>query len=169
MPTLLIDESGAKLGMSSDYAWAEGGGRAVCNEPKNKGNNISLVGAIGLSGIVAMMYCLSTMNAEGFNNFIKNYLVPNLQPGKVVIMDNINFHLSKTVKDMIESTGAKVVFLPPYSPELNPIEHLWSKLKNFLRSKMPLTLSDFHESLLEGLETITSCDCEGWFSNSGIF
>lgn len=162
---IFIDEAGSKLGMSSNYARAENGERAVCKEPKNKGKNISIVGAIAITGVVAMMYCLSTMNACGFQNFIENYLVPNLEPGKIVIMDNINFHLSKRVEDLIESAGARVVFLPPYSPELNPIENLWSKLKSYLRKKMPITLSDYHKSLLEALETVTSCDCEGWFEN----
>lgn len=164
---VFIDEAGAKLGMSNDYARAEGGDRVVVNEPKNKGKNISLVGAIGLSGVVAMMYCLCTMNAMGFMTFVTEYLAPNLRPGQIVIMDNINFHTSESVKSAIEAVGAYVVFLPPYSPDLNPIENLWSKLKMYLRKMMPKSLEEFHTSLQAALETITDYDYRAWYENSG--
>ena len=84
---VFVDESGSKLGMSSDYARAEGGQRAVVKEPKNTGKNISIVGALGITGVVAAMYCLCTVNASGFLTFIEKFLVPALTPGKIVILD----------------------------------------------------------------------------------
>lgn len=153
--------------MSSDYARAPRGKRAVVSEPKNKGKNISLVGAISLTGIVAMMYCLCTVDSIGFLGFVNDYLVPNLRPGQIVVMDNINFHCSVAVKEAIESAGASVAFLPPYSPELNPIENMWSKIKAYLKRKRTQTLSDFHVRLFEALEAVTEYDCEGWFENAG--
>jgi len=122
---VFLDEAGAKLGMSSDFARAPIGERAVVSEPKKR-KKISLVGAISVSGIVAMMYCLYTMDSIGFLGFVNDYLVPNLRPGNIVVMDNINFHSSVAVREAIEAIGASVVFLPPYSPELNLIENMWS-------------------------------------------
>lgn len=153
--------------MSSDFARAPIGERAVVSAPKNKGKNISLVGAISLSGIVAMMYCLCTMDTIGFLGFVNDYLVPNLRPGNIVVMDNINFHSSVAVREAIEAVGASVVFLPPYSPELNPIENMWSKIKAYLKKKRSTTLADFHIRFSEAIGSITNYDCEGWFKNSG--
>lgn len=153
--------------MSSDFARAPIGERAVVSEPKNKGKNISLVGAISLAGIVAMMYCLCTMDAIGFLGFINDYLVPNLRAGQIVIMDNINFHCGVAVREAIEAVGASVVFLPPYSPELNPIENMWSKIKSYLKKKSASTLAEFHISFSEAIDSVTNYDCEGWFDNSG--
>ena len=153
--------------MSSDFARAPIGERAVVSEPKNKGKNISLVGAISQAGIVAMMYCLCTMDGIGFLGFVKDYLVPKLRPGQIVVMDNINFHRSVAVRKAIEAVGASVVFLPPYSPELNPIETMWSKIKAYLKKKRSTTLAEFHISFSEAIESVTSYDCEGWFENSG--
>ena len=164
---VFLDESGSKLGMSSSYARAEGGKRIVVNEPKNMGKNISIIGAIGITGILSVMYCLSTVNGSGFLSYITDFLVPSLRVGQIVIMDNVNFHSSDAVREAIEAAGCTLVFLPPYSPELNPIENMWSKVKAYLKSKMPKTLSDYHRALAEALSLVTDYDCEGWFGNSG--
>lgn len=153
--------------MSSNYARAEGGERVVVDEPKNMGKNISIVGALGVTGIVAVMYCLCTVNGSGFLSYVTDFLVPTLRAGQIVIMDNVNFHCSDAVRNAIESAGCTLVFLPPYSPELNPIENMWSKVKNYLRSIMPKTLSDYHIALSEALDSVTDYDCEGWFGKSG--
>lgn len=153
--------------MSSDFARAPVGERAVVSEPKNKGKNISLVGAIGLSGIVAMMYCLCTMDTIGFLGFVNDHLIPNLRPGQIVVMDNINFHCSAAVREAIETVGASVVFLPPYSPELNPIENMWSKIKSYLKRKRSSNLAEFHDRFSEAIESVSDYDFEGWFENSG--
>jgi len=153
--------------MSSSYARAEGGKRIVVNEPKNIGKNISIVGAIGITGILAVMYCLCTVNGSGFLSYITDFLVPKLRAGQIVIMDNVNFHCSDTIREAIEAAGCTLVFLPPYSPELNPIENMWSKVKAYLRSKMPKTLSEYHKVLAEALSLVTDYDCEGWFGKSG--
>ena len=163
---VFVDESGSKLGMSSDYARAEGGQRVVVKEPKNTGKNISIVGALGITGVIAAMYCLCTVNASGFLTFIEDFLVPALTPGKIVILDNVNFHCSQLVRTAIEEAGCRLVFLPPYSPELNPIESMWSKIKAYLKSKMPTTLEDYHVSLAEVFYQIDEYDCEGWFRQS---
>ena len=164
---MFIDEAGSKLGMSRDYGRAASGSRLVSSEPKNKGDNISIVGAMGICGVIAVMCTLSTMNGDGFLMFIEKYLCPNLKPGQVVFMDNINFHHQKSVAKAIEEVGAKVVFLPPYSPEFNPIENMWSKIKSYLRSKVPTNYSDYIRYLREALELVDEYDCSGWFEHAG--
>lgn len=124
-----MDESGLKLGQTPEHARAEGGNRVVSAEPKNLGKNITLVSAISLTGVVAAMYCTCTFNGDGFETFVEKYLIPELNPQQIVIMDNVSFHKRESVVRAIESTAKKVVFLPQYSPELNPIENMWSKLK----------------------------------------
>lgn len=164
---VFIDEAGSKLGMSTDYARAEGGQRVVVKEPKNQGKNISLVAAMGLCGVVAAMYCLGAVDTQIFQQFVTDYLVSNLRPGQIVVMDNVSFHYSSSVRQAIESVGATLVFLPPYSPELSPIENMWSKVKSYLKSKMPKTMEDFHQALGEALNSVTEYDCEGWFDRCG--
>ena len=153
--------------MSSNYARAEGGKRIVVKEPKNTGRNISIIGALGIAGVVALMYCLCTVDGTGFLTFVRDFLAPSLKAGQIVIMDNINFHCTDAVKSAIEAVGCTVVFLPPYSPELNPIENMWSKIKAYLKKRMPKCLSEYHDALSEALEKISDYDCEGWFSNGG--
>jgi len=164
---VFIDEAGSKLGMSREYGRAASGSRLISSEPKNKGDNISIVGAMGIYGVIAVMCTLSTMNGDGFLMFIEEYLCPNLESGQVVFMDNINFHHQNAVAKAIDKVGAKIVFLPPYSPEFNPIEHMWSKIKAYLRSKVPTNYNDYITYLREALETVDEYDCKGWFENSG--
>ena len=153
--------------MSSDYARAEGGNRAHDSRPCNPGCKYSIIGAISVIGIVAVLYLELAVNTNIFLSFIKNLLVPKLRPGMYVIFDNVGFHKSDEIKEQIESTGARVVFLPPYSPDLSPIEKLWSKVKNILKKLMPRTKAEFHQALAESLDAVTSEDCEEWFESCG--
>ena len=164
---VFLDESGLKLGQTRDYARAEGGNRVVSAEPKNLGKNITLVAAISLVGVIAAMYCTCTFNGDGFETFVESYLIPELKPKQIVIMDNVSFHKREPVVQAIESVGAKVVFLPQYSPELNPIENMWSKLKCYLKSMKVKTFNDFNKHLKNGLNSITEYDCESWFDHCG--
>lgn len=164
---IFIDESGTKLGETSDYAYAQSGQRVSSAEPKNKGNNISIISAIGLSGVIAAMFCSCTFDSRAFECFIERHLLPSLRPGHILILDNVSFHKSNAIKESLNRLGVRIVFLPPYSPELNPIENMWSKIKSYLRSKMIKTIKDFQFHLKTALESVTQEDCEGWFSHCG--
>lgn len=164
---VFLDESGLKLGDTPDYARAEGGNRAVSSEPKHLGKNITLVAAISLTGVLAAMYCTCTFNGDGFEAFVEDILIPELRPGQILILDNVGFHKLASVKQALEAVGVKVVFLPQYSPELNPIENMWSKLKSYLKSQKVKTLKDLNRFLKEGLNRITEYDCESWFDHCG--
>ncbi len=164
---IFLDESGAHLGMTSDYARAEGGERAKMPKPFDTGERFSIIGAICLTGIVAMMYVSSSVNGSIFKTYIEELLIPKLRRGQFVIFDNVNFHKSKELISIIESTGARVVFLPPYSPDLSPIEKMWSKIKEILKRKKPRSKSEFHQALLEAITAVTEEDCEEWYDVCG--
>lgn len=164
---IFIDESGAHLGMSSDYARVEGGQRAFMPKPFNKGEKFSIIGAIALTGIVAMLYTASAVNTTIFKEFLEQLLVPKLKRGQFVILDNVSFHKSQEIIDLIESTGAKVVFLPPYSPDLSPIEKMWSKIKEIFKRKKPRNKADFHDAIFTAITSMNSNDFDEWYEACG--
>lgn len=146
--------------MVTDYARAEGGNRAKSPKPFDVGEKFSIIGAVSLSGIVGMMYIESSVDGDAFVTYIEKFLIPKLRKGNFVILDNVRFHKKAEIKELIENVGAKVVFLPPYSPDLSPIEKMWSKLK-------PRTNADFHAALSEALFSVNEEDFEEWFEECG--
>jgi len=137
---VFVDESGLNLSMSRLFARAVDGERAVGSIPGSKGGNVSLIGALNLDGLVAAMTVPVSTNTEAFLTYVTQVLVPQLWKGAIVVMDNLKVHQVEGVRVAIESVGAKVKFLPPYSPDLSPIEQCLSKLKQFLRDCEARTL-----------------------------
>lgn len=164
---IFLDESGAHLGMSTDYARTEGGQRATMPKPFDTGERFSIIGAIALTGIIAMMYIASAVNATIFKTFAEKLLIPKLRRGQFVIFDNVSFHKSQEIIDLIEATGAKVVFLPPYSPDLSPIEKMWSKIKEILKRKKPREKAEFHNAILTAVTSMNDTDFEEWYEVCG--
>lgn len=164
---IVIDEAGADLGMVSNYSRAEGGDRAKSPKPFNVGEKFSIIGALSILGIVAMMYVELAVNTDIFVTYVEQLLLPKLKPGQYVIMDNARIHKSNLIVNLIESAGAKVVFLPPYSPDLSPIEKMWSKVKEVMKRLMPRTKADFHNALGTALNSVEVEDCEEWFNACG--
>jgi transposase len=164
---IFLDESGANLGMSTDYARVEGGQRAAMPKPFDTGEKFSIIGAIALTGIVAMMYIASAVNATIFKTFAEKLLIPKLRHGQYIIFDNVSFHKSQEIIDLIETTGAKVVFLPPYSPDLSPIEKMWSKIKEILKRKKPRKKADFHDAIVAAVSSMNDNDFEEWYEACG--
>ena len=113
---------------------AKSGERLYDTCPRNRGSNISLIGALSLDGLIASMSLPGSVNTEVFVAYVREILVPQLGRVAFVIMDNLPVHKAQRIQDMIEKAGAKIVFLPPYSPDLSPIELCWSKLKQCLRT-----------------------------------
>jgi len=164
---IVIDEAGANLGMATDYSRAEGGDRAEAPKPFVTGQKFSMIGAISMMSIVAIMYVELAVNTDIFVNYVKTLLLPKLQKGQYVILDNAKIHKSEEIIKLIEGVGAKVVFLPPYSPDLSPIEKMWSKVKGVLKRMMPRTKGDFHNALATALNSVNGQDCEEWFESCG--
>jgi transposase len=164
---IVIDESGADLSMTSDYARAEGGARARAPKPHLSGNRYSIIGAIGVMSIIASMYVEASVNTEIFLAFVAQLLLPKLKRGNYVVMDNVSFHKNHAIISLIESTGAKVVFLPPYSPDLSPIEKMWSKIKEIIKRLKPRSSAEFHDALAAALHAVNEDDFRGWYEECG--
>lgn len=151
-------------------------GRAATGErvhdvrPCNGGQNISLIGAIALEGLLATMTIVGSVNTDVFVTYLLDVLVPQLWAGAIVVMDNLRVHHADRVHQAIESAGAKLVFLPPYSPDLSPIELCWSKLKQLLRSAKARSLEALNQALAQIVtEDISEDDAIAWFAHCGLF
>jgi len=117
--------------------------------------------------VEAALYGEWSTNGEIFLEFVKNQLVPRLGNGKIVIMDNVSFHKIIGVKEAIEATGAQLFFLPPYSPDLSPIENMWSKIKAVLRKFAPRSRLQFKKAIRIAFESVSKKDLVGWFKHCG--
>ena len=126
-----------------------------------------MIGAITLEGMTAMMTVEGGTTSEVFETFVGEVLVPTLEAGDVVVLDNLGAHKAKHALDLIRAAGATPVFLPPYSPELNPIELAWSKLKGLLRDAKARTREALYEAIAAALDLITVQDAIGWFKHCG--
>jgi len=154
--------------MTRMYARAPAGMRAVDAVPKNWGDNVTVTAALTLDGIVAPMMLYGAMDTLAFEGYIEHFLGPELVPGDVVVLDRLTAHKGDRVRQLVEAKGAQLVYLPPYSPDFNPIENAWSKLKARLRKAGARTLRKLHRALRWALLEITSSDAHGWFSHCGF-
>ena len=164
---IFIDETGANLNMTLLYGRAPKGDRIKMPAPMNRGMQISIIGAISTTKVEAALYGEWATNGDIFQTFITTQLIPNLSPEKVVLLDNVQFHKSDAVIKAIETTGARVIFLPPYSPEFNPIEPMWSKLKHVLEFLEPRTFNEFKKAIKKAFSEVTESDLIGWYNHCG--
>ena len=164
---LVLDESGSNIAMTRAYARAKEGERAHAQAPRNWGKNITMLGVLALSGVKTSMVVEGSMNGTLFLAFVKEWLVPLLKPGQVVIMDNLRTHKVAGVREAIEAVGAKVLYLPPYSPDFSPIEQMWSKVKAYLRGVGARTKELLLTAILAAFATIALSDILGWFKHCG--
>ncbi|MBW4640567.1 MAG: transposase [Gloeocapsa sp. UFS-A4-WI-NPMV-4B04] len=138
--------------------------------PGNRGKNISLIGGMSIDGLIATMSLVGSVNTEVFLFYIQEILIPQLWVGAIVLMDNLPVHHAYEVREAIERAGAKLVFLPLYSPDLSPIELCWSKFKQLLRSAKALTREALDQALTEIINNCISSDnALGWFAHCGLF
>jgi len=164
---IFIDESGAKTNMTRLYGRAFDGRRVCDAVPHGHWCTTTMVSAIGLGGTKAPFVFGGAMDAEVFRIYAERVLVPELQPGDIVVMDNLSSHKDVQARAIIESTGAVIWDLPPYSPDFNPIEPMWSKVKAFLRKTKARTEKTLIQAIADALTTITQDDCAGWFRHCG--
>jgi transposase len=153
--------------MARDYGRSPRGERCHDHKPKNWGDNITVIGAITLKGMNAVMTLNGALDRVWFDVWVEKFLAPSLKPGDIVVLDNLSTHKSKKAQEIIESTGAKMMFLPAYSPDLNPIEKAWSKLKALIRAKKPRLREQLEETLVWALDQVSKSDAESWYQHSG--
>ena len=164
---VFIDETGANTKMIRRYGWGPKSSRVVSNVPHGHWTTTTFVAALRTTGLTAPLVIDSPMNGEVFLAYVKQQLIKILRPSDIVIMDNLTSHKQPGVQDAIESVGANVMYLPPYSPDLNPIELAFSKLKTLLRRSAERTVEDLWKRIGELLDEFTPQECRNYFRHCG--
>lgn len=162
-----LDEAGSSIAMTRLYGRAAPGKRIFDSVPQNYGENVSMLATLTLSGITAPMTVNGAVDGEVFKVYVEEVLCPTLEIGDILVMDNLPAHKVKGIKELIEARGAQLIYLPPYSPDLNPIEKCWSKIKTALRAAKARTREALEAALKAALLTVTEEDAAGWFASCG--
>lgn len=167
---VFVDESGFHTSMTRLRSRAPKGERAYGRVPRNRGKNTTLIAAITLEGAMrggASLAIERATDAEVFEGYVEHFLAPSLSEGQVVVMDRLGAHRTERVRELIEARGADLVLLPSYSPDLNPIEEAFSKIKAIVRKMGARTREALVEALAEALRAVTAEDAAGWFAHAG--
>jgi transposase len=162
-----IDEAGVNLALTRLYGRAPRGERVVGSVPINYGENLTMIGALSCQVLEAMLTVEGATDAEVFRAYVQQVLSPTLQPGDIVVMDNLRAHKVSGIREAIEQCGATLLYLPPYSPDLSPIEPCWSKLKTALRAVGARTRQRLERAITQAITTIRETDALAWFAHCG--
>jgi transposase len=165
---VFVDETGVTTAMTPTYGRAPRGQRVAASAPASW-ESVTLIAALGLDGARAPLAFPGATNETAFQAYVEGVLVPALRAGDVVVFDNLAAHLRPAVTEAIERAGARVMPLPPYSPDFTPIEEMFSKLKEFLRRVAARTRGKLYDALGEALRQITAQDILGWFQHTGLY
>ncbi len=164
---VFIDECGSNAALAREYGRGLRGRCVHDGRTVNCGENLTVLRALSLRGLEVVMTIPGATTGEVFVAFTEQALVPILRPGHIVVMDNLSAHKVAGVREAIEAVGAKLVFLPPYSPDMNRIEPAWSKLKNYLREAAARTIGTLEDAVGDAIVRITPHDCAGWLRHCG--
>lgn len=165
---VFLDESGINTNMTRLYGRSLSNERAVDNAPLNIPTTTTMLSSIRLNGEMVYTTYSGGTTAERFRDYLENLLLPTLDEHSVVIMDNMRSHHAMIIRQLLDDKGINYVYLPPYSPDLNPIEKLWSKLKAILRKLKARSLDELPNAVKMAFHAICQHDCEGWFKSCGI-
>ncbi len=165
---VFLDESGVNTDMTRIYGRSLGGSRCVDKAPLIKPQSTTILSSVRLNGETAFTTYQGGTTCERFIDYSKNVLAPTLEPDDIVVMDNMRTHHSKAVKKVIDELKIDVIYLPPYSPDFNPIENMWSKIKAILRKLKVRVLSELSSAIKYAFSLVSNSDCLGWFSAAGL-
>jgi transposase len=163
---VFVDEMGTHTSLAPLYGYSPRGQRALFKIPRNRGANNTLLSSMSLEGMPSMAIEGSTTK-EVFEAYIEHFLAPHVKEGQVVIMDNLSAHKGQRVRKLIEARGCQLLYLPPYSPDLNPIEEAFSKVKRLLRGIGPRTREVLVKAIGKALDAISVKDAKGFFTHCG--
>ena len=166
---VFVDECGTNITLTRLYARAPRGERAFGKAPRNWDKNVTLIAAMSVKGMAQSMSVEGASDGAAFEAYLKHFLLPTLKEGQVVVMDNLQVHKSSRVRKLIESVGASVLFLPPYSPDFSPIEEAFSKIKAIVRSIEARTQETLVEAIGQALDAVSQGDALGWFAHCGYW
>jgi transposase len=164
---VFVDESSTNVALTPRYARAPRGERAHGKAPRNWGKNVTLISSITLEGMGPSMSVEGPSDTDSFGRYMREVLAPRLEAGQIVLMDNLSVHTSKWVRELIEGKGCQLWLLPSYSPDMNPIEEAFSKVKNLLRKAKARTLEGLFEATAEALCAVSAGDARGYFEHCG--
>jgi transposase len=164
---VFVDEMGVHTSLAPLYGYSAKGERVRLSVPRNRGKNTTLLAAMTLDGMGETMAVEGSTDQEVFDAYVEHVLAPTLEAGQVVILDNLSAHKPARVRELIECRGCELIYLPSYSPDLNPIEEAFAKIKSILRQVGARTKDALVEVLGEALSAISAQDARGYFEHAG--
>jgi transposase len=164
---VFVDEMGTNVSLCPLYAWSPKGKRAFGSAPRNWGKNVTLLASITREGLGPCLAVEGSTTREAFEIYLEHVLAPTLRSGQMVVMDNLSAHKGGRVKEIIEGRGCELLYLPPYSPDFNPIEQAFSKVKGLMRRAEARTRESLIEAMGQALEAVSARDIQGFFGHCG--
>jgi transposase len=164
---VFIDETWTKTNMAPLRGWADKGERLKAFVPHGHWKTLTFLAALRHDGITAPCVLDGPVNGASFLAYVEQFLLPTLKPGDIVVLDNLGSHKSEAVRKAVKSAGARLLFLPPYSPDLNPIEQVFAKMKHLLRKAKERTVEATWKRIGALLDKFTAAECSNYFSNAG--
>ncbi len=164
---VFVDEMGTNTSLSPLRAWSRRGERARCAVPRNRGKNTTLLASMSAEGIGSSLAITDAVDAQMFEAYLERVLLAELRPRRIVVMDNLSAHKTEKVRELVEGAGCDLLYLPPYSPDLNPIEEAFSKIKDILRKTEARTREALVEAMGPAISSVTDEDARGFFEHCG--
>ncbi len=164
---VFVDEMGTNTSLSPRYAYSPKGRRAYAQVPRNRGANTTLLASISLEGMGPCLAVEGATTTTVFEAYVEKVLAPSLRRGQIVVLDNLGAHKSERARKLLEERGCQLLFLPPYSPDFNPIEEAFSKIKGALRKAQARTREALIEALGIAISAVTARDAQGFFEHGG--
>jgi transposase len=164
---VFVDEMGTNTSLAPLWAWSPKGRRAYCSVPRNRGKNTTVLSSMTIEGMGPSLTVEGATTAAVFETYVERVLSPMLRAGQIVVMDNLTAHKGERVRDLIEERGCKLMYLPPYSPDSNPIEEAFAKIKGILRKAKARSREALIEAIGEAISALSARDARGFFEHCG--
>jgi transposase len=164
---IFVDEMGTNTSLSPIYGWSKKGERAHCSVPRNRGKNTTVLSSMSVEGMGPSLAVEGASTALVFEAYMERVLAPTLRKGQVVVLDNLSAHKGERVKQLIEGLGCELVYLPPYSPDYNPIEEAFGKMKDLIRKAEARTKEALLEAIGAAISALSARDARGYFEHCG--
>jgi transposase len=164
---VFVDECSTNTSLSAIYGWSRRGKRVCFEVPRNWGANVTLLSSMSLEGMGPSLAVEGSTTREVFETYIERVLAPSLSPGQIVVMDNLSSHKGSRIRELIEARACELLYLPAYSPDLNPIEEAFAKIKALLRKAQARTREALLEAMGRALDAVTASDTRGYFEHRG--
>jgi transposase len=164
---VFVDEMGTNTSLSPLYGWTEKSQRAYCSVPRNRGKNTTLLSSMSMEGMGPSLAVEGATNREVFETYVERVLTPTLRRGQVVVMDNLTAHKGERIRELIEQRGCELLYLPPYSPDFNPIEEAFSKIKGLMRKAEARSREALLEAMGKAISAVGTEDARGYFEHCG--